>query len=118
MVLLCKNLDEVNFSGAQENQERDESWRTNEALSYESLGPEPIKSLSIDFSPELQGEVAKLKHRVQVAEEDRDVAIEKEKESRLRVSQCGNQSDKEWRSLWEAFKPHFSLFSTNKKEKF
>ena len=34
---------------------------------------------------DLQNEMAKLKHRVQVAEEERDIATEKEKETKLRV---------------------------------
>ena len=33
----------------------------------------------------MQNEMAKLKHRVQVAEEERDIAIEKERETKSRV---------------------------------
>ena len=35
---------------------------------------------------ELQNEMAKLKHRVQVAEEERELAVEKERETKLRVN--------------------------------
>lgn len=34
---------------------------------------------------ELQNEIAKLKHRVQAAEEERDIAVEKERDTKLRV---------------------------------
>ena len=35
---------------------------------------------------ELQNEVAKLKHRIQVAEEERDIAVQKERETKELVN--------------------------------
>ena len=42
--------------------------------------------LVIFYFVELQNEMAKLKHRVQVAEEERELAVEKERETKLRVN--------------------------------
>ena len=42
--------------------------------------------LVIFYFVELQNEMAKLKHRVQVAEEERELAVEREKETKLRVN--------------------------------
>ena len=42
--------------------------------------------LVIFYFVELQNEMAKLKYRVQVAEEERELAVEKERETKLRVN--------------------------------
>ena len=47
--------------------------------------------------------MAKLKHRVQVAEEERDIAVEKERETKLRVTCTELQKDYSCFSMKENF---------------